>query len=78
MIGKSRRLEIRQLKLEEEDEEMMMMNSPFPIVLSIPINGRITSLKAIRLANYPTALLFLTTDQSVSYTHLTLPTILLV
>ena len=63
MIGKSRRLEIRQLKLEEEDEEMMMMNSPFPIVLSIPINGRITSLKAIRLANYPTALLFLTTDQ---------------
>jgi DNA damage-binding protein 1 len=37
--------------------------SPFPIVLSAPINGRITSLEAFQLDSKPTSLLFLTTDQ---------------
>lgn len=62
MVGKSRRLEVRQLKIEEDDEEANM-SSPFPVVLSIPINGRITCLAALPLASHPTSLLFLTTDQ---------------
>ncbi|CAJ1931101.1 unnamed protein product [Cylindrotheca closterium] len=61
VVGKSRRLEIRQLKIEEEDEEAI--SSPFPVILSIPINGRITCLVALPLASHPTSLLFMTTDQ---------------
>ncbi|KAL3933161.1 MAG: hypothetical protein SGBAC_010515, partial [Bacillariaceae sp.] len=61
VVGKSKRLEVRQLKIEEDDEEVM--SSPFPVVLSIPINGRITSLAPLPLASHPTSLLFMTTDQ---------------
>lgn len=60
VIGKSRRLEIRQLKVDEEEDGA---SSPFPVILSIPINGRITSLAALPLAGHPTSLLFMTTDQ---------------
>jgi DNA damage-binding protein 1 len=56
VIGKSRRLEVRQLRNDEEA-------SPFPVVFSCPIHGRITSLLPLPLANKETALLFLTTDQ---------------
>jgi DNA damage-binding protein 1 len=47
------------LKAEEDDET----SSPFPVVLSVPINGRITSLTALPLPSHMTSLLFLTTDQ---------------
>jgi DNA damage-binding protein 1 len=53
-------LEIRQLKVDEVEEGI---SSPFPVILSVPINGRITSLAALPLASHPTSLLFLTTDQ---------------
>eukprot|EP00934_Nitzschia_sp_Nitz4_P007930 Nitzschia sp. Nitz4//scaffold17_size182527//65374//69935//NITZ4_001847-RA/size182527-processed-gene-0.49-mRNA-1//-1//CDS//3329539319//7920//frame0 len=56
IVGKSRRLEIRQLRQEDEV-------SPFPVVLSCPINGRISSLLPLHLPNHETALLFVTTDQ---------------
>eukprot|EP00980_Cylindrotheca_fusiformis_P029024 scaffold22701_cov123-Cylindrotheca_fusiformis.AAC.3 len=61
VVGKSRRLEIRRLKVDEEEDGGI--SSPFPVILSIPINGRITSLAALPLASHPTALLFMTTDQ---------------
>lgn len=58
VIAKSRRLEVRQLR--QEDEET---SSPFPVVFSCPINGRITSMVPLTLAHHETALLFMTTDQ---------------
>lgn len=58
VIAKSRRLEVRQLRQEEEDAA-----SPFPVVFSCPINGRITSLVPLTLSYHETALLFLTTDK---------------
>ena len=46
-----------------ESSSSSSTTSPFPIVLSVPIHGRITSLTPIKLPNYPTSLLFITTDQ---------------
>jgi hypothetical protein len=40
--------------------------APFPVVLTVPINGRITALQALTLPNhskFTTSLLFITTDQ---------------
>lgn len=61
VIGKSRRLEVRQLR--QEDDEQDNSTSPFPVVFSCPINGRITSMVPLTLAYHETSLLFLTTDQ---------------
>lgn len=63
VIGKSRCLEVRQLRSSLGDESTGNNISPFPIMLSAPINGRITSLTAFQLDSKPTSLLFLTTDQ---------------
>ena len=70
VIAKSRRLEVRQLRPDTSDAQQQedsynasSSTSPFPIVLSVPIHGRITSLTPIKLPNYPTSLLFITTDQ---------------
>ncbi|KAG7357385.1 mono-functional DNA-alkylating methyl methanesulfonate [Nitzschia inconspicua] len=65
VIGKSRFLEVRQLRSSLEDGLQTTGGnaSPFPIILTAPINGRITSLNAFQLDSKPTALLFLTTDQ---------------
>lgn len=60
VIGKSRRLEVRQLRPDDADDSV---SSPFPVVFSCPINGRITSLVPLQLEQHPTTLLFLTTDQ---------------
>jgi hypothetical protein len=37
--------------------------TPFPVVWSVPINGRITSMVALKVPSSPTSYLFLTTDQ---------------
>jgi len=69
IIGKSRSLEVRQLRksLKPNEGEPVVgstgSTSPFPVALTAPINGRITSLTAIQLDSKPTSLLFLTTDQ---------------
>ena len=70
MIGKSRRLEVRQLQIISDESQdsnaespSTSSSSPFPIVLSVPINGRITSLTPFHVPTKQTALLFVTTDQ---------------
>jgi DNA damage-binding protein 1 len=76
IVAKSRRLEVRQLRTSQDDDDdnnddddddeqanSNVLPSPFPVVLTVPINGRITSLQSIQIPTHPTALLFLTTDQ---------------
>jgi DNA damage-binding protein 1 len=67
VIAKSRRLEIRQLQSsdasETSEDPAVNSSSPFPVVFSVPINGRITSLEAFTIPSSPTSFLFLTTDQ---------------
>lgn len=79
VIGKSRSIEVRQLRpparegVADADTSGAhpivaggsggSNTSPFPVVLSAPINGRITTLSAVPLDSHPTSLLFLTTDQ---------------
>jgi len=55
IVAKSRRLEVRQASQDS--------SSPFPVVLTLPINGRITSMIPIKLSGTPTDYLFLTTDR---------------
>ena len=66
VIAKSRRLEIRQLQVPSDDTAdggKAHPSSPFPIVWSVPVNGRITSLEKIQIPSCPTSFLFITTDQ---------------
>ena len=98
MIAKSRKLEIRQLQTPDtatsaspsEDGHPTNGNtsSPFPLVWSVPINGRILSLNPFQIPNSPTSLLFVTTDQqdyavlgaipsAVSTSHSMVPTTLI-
>ena len=55
IIAKSRRLEIRQASNDA--------NAPFPLVLQVPVNGRITSLIPLKIPQSPTSYLFITTDR---------------
>lgn len=55
IVAKSRRLEVRQASQDP--------SSPFPIVLTLPINGRITSMVSFKLPRAPTDYLFITTDR---------------
>jgi len=55
IIAKSRRLEIRQASNDA--------NSPFPIILQVPVNGRVTSLLPLKVPLSPTSYLFITTDR---------------
>ena len=68
VVGKSRRLEVRQLQSSISSGTTTSIEggsvSPFPIVFSCPINGRITSLQPLSLPQQlSTSLLFVTTDQ---------------
>jgi DNA damage-binding protein 1 len=55
IVAKSRRLEVRQASPDP--------SSPFPLVLTLPINGRITSMVPLKLPRTPTDYLFITTDR---------------
>ena len=84
VIAKSRKLEVRQLlqtnseeTSSQQTEENNNSSSPFPVVWSVPINGRITSLQAFSVSAHPTSFLFLTTDEQqyavVSYNEAATP-----
>ncbi len=56
-MAKSGRLEVRQACQDDNS------SSPFPVVLTLPIHGRITTMVPIRLKDETTDYLFLTTDR---------------
>lgn len=58
IVAKSRRLEVRQYRSNDES-----LQSLFPVVLTVPINGRITSLLPFSVDASPTSYLFMTTDK---------------
>ena len=57
LIAKSRRLEIRQPSSGSQE------TSALPLVLSVPINGRLTCMTPLRIPNSNTSYLFLMTDK---------------
>ena len=75
MVAKSRRLEVRRLRSSSNSDEDRMSGtdpaagdgggvpSPFPVVLQVPINGRIVSLLPLKIPNSATSYAFLMTDQ---------------
>jgi len=62
LVAKSRRIEVRQLRSEAE-KSTWGLPSPFPIVLQIPIHGRLTSLIPFQLPKWKKSLVFITTDR---------------
>ena len=61
LVAKSRRLEVRQLRSPGAGGEGL--SSPFPVVLQVPINGRITNLEHFSIPSMDTSLAFLLTDR---------------
>jgi DNA damage-binding protein 1 len=49
--------------VNNNDNNVNGASSPFPVLVSVPINGRITSLVPIYIPSSPTALVFMTTDR---------------
>lgn len=57
IVAKSNRLEVRQLRSATEGM------SPFPVVVSVPINGRIVALAPIKVASSETSYVFVLTNR---------------
>jgi len=74
LVSKSRRIEVRQLRSSAAATDASaaaaaaatansMVQSPFPVVLTVPLNGKLTSLCPFKTAHSPTSYVFFTTDQ---------------
>ena len=76
IIAKSQRIEVRQLRTalvngEEDDptssataaNSIINAATPFPVLWSVPVNGRITAMSPLKVPSSRTSYLFITTDQ---------------
>ena len=61
-MAKSRRLEVRQLRPADADGAQHV-HSPFPVIVQVPINGRIVCMHPIKIPSISKSLVFIATDR---------------
>ena len=63
-MAKSSRLEVRQLRTASDNNNTGGGTDTFPVVLEMPLNGRLTALEPLRVPSLPTSAVFMLQDRN--------------